>query len=543
MSAWLAALAELDPGQREQAGLEADPVGYAVSQKWLPPVRALEQGAEHFQVPFVELAYYQPDPAVLGLLAEDDLRRLGVMPLFRIQQQLYVAISRPEDLSIQDQVARLSGLMFEPVLCLHRDIEDALNRCLLTAENSGRALAAISSKVNMGETEEQKVVEDREAPTVRLVDHIIAQAIRLGASDIHLEPGCESVSLRYRIDGVLQEFPGPSPGVYPAVVSRIKISSGMDIAERRLPQDGRSQLTVDAKKYDLRVSIIPQIDGEGIVIRILNPYAIKLDLRSMGFEPDLLERYFQVLSKPNGLTLVTGPTGSGKSTTLYASLAKLNDKKRKIITLEDPVEYRLPGITQIAVNPEIGYTFGSGLRAILRHDPDTVLVGEIRDRDSAEIAMRAALTGHQLFSTLHTNDAPGAVTRLVDMGVPRYQVLSALRGVLSQRLVRRLCEVCKQPAQALGEAGLTLASGHSAFRAVGCAECNGLGYRGRVAVHEFLEITPAVRQLEYESASTQQITLASQSEGGYFPLKRSLEAKIGAGLTSFHEALALLEEQ
>ncbi len=548
MSGILDALPLLTAEQRLFASQSGDPIATVIQEKWMEPDALLRAASEYFRVPWLQLSRYQPDPEAVSLLSEEQARRLRLVPLFRLQDHLYVAVGNPQNLQVQDFVAKLTGLVVEPIFALPKDIEDALNRWMLTSEKTSKVLADITARVQQDVLGDQTaVLEDREAPTIKIVDHLITQAIRLGASDIHLEPFPDKILLRYRIDGHLREFPAPSSSIFNAVVSRIKISSGMDIAERRLPQDGRSSIEVDDRQYDLRVSIIPNLHGEGIVMRILNSHSIQLDLTALGFDPALLARYEKILKRPHGVILVTGPTGSGKSTTLYATLRKISDVSRKVITLEDPVEYQLAGITQIQVQPEIGYTFAAGLKAILRHDPDTVLVGEIRDLESAQIAIRAALTGHQMFSTLHTNDAPQAVTRLADMGVPLYQILASLNGVLAQRLVRRLCPRCKEPchpeASGLAALGLEADSEVTFFGPRGCQECNNIGYKGRVAVHELLDFTPTIRRLPPDQAYAETIADIASQEGAFFSLKTGLANKVRQGLTSIDEALALVVER
>ena len=364
----------------------------------------------------------------------------------------------------------------------------------------------------------------------------------MGASDIHLEPEGDKVFLRYRVDGVCHDYPPPPANLYAALVSRIKINANMDIAERRLPQDGRMSLTLDQKTYDMRVSVMPAVGGEAVVIRILNPQ-MDLELGNMGFDSRTLSRYERVLRKPHGIVLVTGPTGSGKSTTLYATLRKIHTREKKTITLEDPVENRMSGIVQIAVRPNIGYTFAAGLKAILRHDPDVVMLGEIRDAESAEVAFRAALTGHLLFSTLHTNSAPEALTRLIDMGMQPYQVAAALNGVLAQRLIRKLCPKCRQPVK-LGPEHLkslgisSLPPKVAIYGAKGCNECQNIGYKGRVAVYEFFELTPQMKALPPEQFRADVLKQMAVKDG-FTTLKQAAVGKLLSGLTSYGEVVSL----
>ena len=540
---WLDRL-NLSEEQRQQLREAAEPLEMVLERKWASESEAFQAASLHYNCPVVSLRRYQPDPETVRLLSEQQARRVRSVPLFRVGNRLYLAVSDPENLQSQDFVAQLTGMVIEPVLALGKDIDEALNRSMITDERSSQALEAMTAGV-VGETrtvQQLAVIEDRDVPTVKMVDHIITQAIRLGASDLHLEAFPHKILLRYRIDGQLREFPAPPKPVYAAIVSRIKITSSLDIAERRLPQDGRASMMVDDKKYDLRVSIIPNVHGEGIVIRILNPTAVSMDLTALGFERDILERYQRILARPHGVVLVTGPTGSGKSTTLYATLNQISGIAKKIITLEDPVEYQLANITQIQIQPEIGYTYAQGLRAILRHDPDVVLAGDIRDLESAQIAIRAALTGHQMFSTLHTNDAPQAVTRLLDMGIPFYQLQAALNGILAQRLVRRLCPRCRRPDESGLEAllDLGLRADQETFAPVGCPECNGIGYRGRVAVHELLDFTPSLRRLRGDQINAEDIAHQAATEGAFFTMGDSLRRKVLSGTTSVSEAMALL---
>ena len=540
---WLERL-NLSDEQREQLKQAAEPLEMVLDRKWATETEAFLAASLHYNCPVLSLRRYQPDPDAVRLLSEQQARRVRSVPLFRVGNRLYLAVTDPENLQNQDFVAQLTGLVIEPIMALSKDIDDALNRSMITDERSSQALEAMTADV-VGETktiQQSAVIEDRDVPTIKMVDHIITQAIRLGASDLHLEAFPHKILLRYRIDGQLREFPAPPKPVYAAVVSRIKITSNLDIAERRLPQDGRASIMVDDKKYDLRVSIIPNVHGEGIVIRILNPHAVSMDLTALGFERDILDRYQRILARPHGVVLVTGPTGSGKSTTLYATLNQISGIAKKIITLEDPVEYQLANITQIQIQPDIGYTYAQGLRAILRHDPDVVLVGEIRDLESAQIAIRAALTGHQMFSTLHTNDAPQAVTRLLDMGIPFYQLQAALNGILAQRLVRRLCPRCRRPDEGTLDAllDLGLRADQDTFVAVGCPECNNIGYRGRVAVHELLDFTPSLRRLRGDQINAEDIAHQAASEGAFFTMADSLRRKVLSGTTSVSEALELL---
>jgi type II secretory ATPase GspE/PulE/Tfp pilus assembly ATPase PilB-like protein len=546
MSDWLECLDSVPTEALEEARRSGTPYR-CLLDAGLATVGQLQVArSRYYKVPSLELSRYVPHPDSVGLLSEEQARKLKVLPLFQVKDHLYLAISDPEDLRTQDFVAKLTGMVVEPVLVLPEELEQALNRWLLTTDRAGQFIQEITSAAKpraVDGSTEAGLLEDREAPIIKLVDHMLSQAIRLGASDVHLEAFETRTLLRYRIDGVLHEYPSPPKSIYAGVVSRIKITSGLDISERRLPQDGRSSLVVDGRKYDLRVSVIPNLHGEGVVIRILNPYALKLDLEALGFSKQLLERYQRLISKPYGIVLVTGPTGSGKSTTLYSTLKRVTTLEKKVITLEDPVEYQLEGVTQIQIQPEIGYTFASGLKAILRHDPDIVLVGEMRDLESSQIAIRAALTGHQLYSTLHTNNAPQAITRLVDMGVAPYQVMASLNGVLAQRLVRRLCDRCKVvDERPCTHEGLEVSPGATLYRPGGCTECHQLGYKGRVAVYELLELTPSIRAMDVARITPEAIVALARQDNSFLSMARNAGEKLEQGITSLEEALTIVME-
>ncbi len=483
------------------------------------------------------LEKFHPQPEAVALVSEELARKFGVMPLFIDAGSLYLAVANPDDISSQDYLQTLTGLTIEPLATTRSDLEAALNRLFLTQEHSARAMQAQAVEEVRGDSGPAVVVEDSKAPAIQLVNYILGQAINMGASDIHLEPFPNRVMLRYRVDGVLHEFPAPPLHLARALVSRFKILSALDVAERRLPQDGRAQFTHNNAPYDLRVSIIPNLHGEGVVVRILDTHGGGKLLSDLGFEDAMRARYETLIQKPHGILLVTGPTGAGKSTTLYATLKQILTPKKKIITLEDPVEYFLEGVTQIPVHPSIGFTFATALRSVLRHDPDIVMLGEIRDPESAEIAVRASMTGHLVFSTLHTNDAPSAVARLLDMGIPGYLVMSSLTGVVAQRLLRRLCPKCKE-LRPISFEGMT-----QAYHPVGCVACNNLGYRGRVAVYELLEITPAVRALYAGATPASALVREAAREAGFRTLREDALEKMRAGVVSMEDVVALTMDE
>lgn len=518
-----------------------------MSQKFITPRAVLSIFSAHFHLPSLQLEHYHPREEALAKFNEEVARRFVALPLFQLGNRLYVAVTNPEDLSALDYLAQLTGLAIEPVLALRSAIEKGINRYFLSREQSEKTLKKIvQPKEKEEELSTDMRLEDKDAPVIKLVNHIFSQAIRLGASDVHLAPFRDRVWLRYRVDGILHEFPAPPVDLYRPLVSRIKILSNLDIAERRMPQDGRARIQIDERDYDLRISIVPNLHGEGVVIRVLDTGGVSKNLTDLGFDPALIAQYKKLIQKPYGIFLVTGPTGSGKTTTLYATLKETYSPKRHMLTLEDPVEYQLDGITQIQINSEIGYTFAHGLRSVLRHDPDTIMLGEIRDLESAEIAIRSSLTGHFVFSTLHTNDAPSAVSRLVDMGVPSYLIFASLVGVMAQRLVRRLCEDCKKK---IDPAGSDLAAlglkripeGGKLYGPVGCAGCSNLGYKGRLAIGELLEVSSAMRRLSPEQVTPGTLRdLAGKN--GFTTLRESALKLLHRGITSIEEVMSITEE-
>jgi len=521
---------------------------FLLSQESIPAELVLTALARHYRLPFIQLAAYHAEQDSISMVSEETARRFPILPLFRLDDKLFVALTNPEDIQVQDFLRQLTGLHTEPVLASHQDIESAINKNYLTQEKTAEAMGAYDETSTAAPNSKENIrIEDEDAPAIKLVNYIISQAINLGASDIHLESFAGSALLRYRVDGVLHEFPPPPLHLMRALVSRIKIISNLDVAERRLPQDGRASFQIEEIAYDLRVSIIPNLHGEGVVIRILDTAGTKKDLISIGMPPDVFARYEKIINRPYGIVLLTGPTGSGKTSTLYATLKRIFTTRRKFITLEDPVEYQIEGITQIQVNSEIGFTFAAGLRSILRHDPDVIMLGEIRDLETAEIAIRSSLTGHLVFSTLHTNDAPSAVTRLMDMGVASYLVLSSLNGVMAQRLVRVLCPACKvripfgaREQEMLGLTSIPVEA--EIFGPAGCPACGNLGYKGRQAISELLVITPEMRRLT-TSQLTPEVLRDLALKHGFANLRQSALSKLFAGLTSIEEVLSVTGEE
>ncbi|MBW3578297.1 MAG: type IV-A pilus assembly ATPase PilB [Actinobacteria bacterium] len=492
---------------------------------------------------FVDLAAIDVDPSAVSLISDAVAKRYNALPIGFEDGKLVVAMSDPSNVFAIDDIRTATGYDIRPIVATRQDIAQAISRYHRMSDDIGDVLAA---DLNAAPEEEQQdlsqvtaVVED--APIVKFVNLLITQAVQDRASDIHIEPGEKEIRVRYRIDGVLHEVMRSPRSIQSGVISRLKIMAEMDIAERRIPQDGRIGLVIGGKAIDLRVSTLPTVYGEKVVMRILDKSSVLLELKDLGFLPENYERYETSFRKPYGMMLVTGPTGSGKSTTLYATLNILNRPEVNIITTEDPVEYRLGGINQVQVNVKAGLTFASALRSILRQDPDIVLVGETRDRETAQIAVEASLTGHLVLTTLHTNDAPSAIVRLTEMGIEPFLVGSAVDCVLAQRLARRLCNGCKEPytptPATLKEAGFpedVVEARPEVFRAAGCSRCGKTGYRGRLAVHEVMAVTEEIERLCVERASSDEIMRVAVSQG-MARLRQDGLAKIMQGDTTIEE--------
>ena len=475
------------------------------------------------------------------------LRARLLLPIALSDGTLTVAMADPLDADAREAVARATGKRVEAQAGTEEELREAIEKAY---GESGASMERIVEQVSDevpetvagDERVEQLIGVASEAPIIRLVNFVMARAIERGASDIHIEPYEKALRVRYRIDGVLEDVESPPRRLQTAVVSRIKIMARLNIAESRLPQDGRVKLRIGGKEIDFRVSTIPTLYGASVVIRLLDQSSVPLNMGTLGFFPDTLSVFRPMVSAPYGMVLVTGPTGSGKTTTLYAALQEIKSPERKIITIEDPVEYQIPGVIQIQVKPQIGLTFASGLRSIVRQDPDVILVGEIRDRETAEIAIHSALTGHMVLSTLHTNDAAGAVTRLLEMGVEEYLLPSCLMGVLAQRLVRTICDACSAPRevpQALREEVLreTGSFPEGDLRiGRGCEACAGTGYRGRSGIFELLPVTEAVKGLILSRADSGAIRAKAVGEGMRL-LREDGWEKVRRGITTIEEVL------
>ncbi len=511
-----------------------------IEQGILTKDQVYEALADEFGVAYIDLENFMIDDEQISLIPEELARKYTVVPVFSLEGSLGLAMADPRNVEAIDQVSHRTGMAVDPYLAVEEDILKIIDRRfrnLGSVEDMIEDLEVTRLKEEEDEIPQLRDLSD-EAPITRLVNLILAQAVRDGASDVHIEPDEKVLRIRFRIDGVLYEVPSPPKRLKAAITSRIKVMSNLNIAENRKPQDGHIRMRVEGSDIDVRVSILPTVFGENVVLRILNPQSIAISLEDLGFTPDNLAKFKEVIFQPNGILLNTGPTGSGKTTTLYAALQTVNSMDKNIITVEDPVEYRLRLIRQVQVNPRAGVTFANGLRAILRQDPDIIMIGEIRDVETAEIAVQAALTGHFVFSTLHTNDAAGAIPRLIHMGVEPFLVASALEGIMAQRLARKICPQCRESYDPdpllLKSFNLELEAGVKFWRGRGCEHCRGTGYKGRVAVMELIAMSPALRRLTLAKAPGDEIKEQARSEGAVFMEDDALE-KVLAGVTSIEE--------
>jgi len=510
--------------------------------------------AHYFNLPYVDLDTYLIDEEVLKLVPEDLARRHTLIPLFKIGNTLTIAIDNPLNIHALDEVKSKTKMEVEIALSTEKKIKRAID-LRYGGKTRERALDQFSFKGRAepsGEEVEYRKTYDLQikdsnvpmegASVTQMFDLVMIQAIRDQASDIHFEPDEKELRVRFRIDGFLYEILTLPKALHPALTSRIKILAEMDIAETRLPQDGNFNVRMENRSFEIRVSTFPTIYGENVVLRLLDQTSPLLTLEELGFSDEMLHQYKQLLRKSNGMILVTGPTGSGKTTTLYASLNMINSLDKNIITIEDPVEYRLSLIRQTQVNPKAGITFATGLRSILRQDPDVIMVGEIRDLETSEIAIQASLTGHLVFSTLHTNNAPEAVTRLLDIGVEPYLISSSLIGVLAQRLVRTICPQCKIPAppdpellREVGDLVDSLKESPAFFRGKGCPFCKGSGYRGRIGIFELLLVNDRIRRLISEKASMEKIREVARETAGLRSFREDGLLKVLRGITTREE--------
>lgn len=504
--------------------------------------------AEEHGFDYVDLGEVAIPPQVVELVPESVARENVIMPMAEDNGSLKVLVSDPQDFETLEKLRFILNRQIDIAVAPREAINEAINRYYgQTGEESADSMLQefTDTAIDFTETETEdasaeEVIDENSAPVVKLVHLMITEAVQLRASDIHVEPFEERVRIRYRVDGVLHERDSPPRRLLGAILSRIKILAKLDIAERRRPQDGRIKITVGDKQLDLRVSVIPTNHGQSIVMRVLDPDNIRIGVRQLGLSEDKFQTFMSLIKRPNGIFLVTGPTGSGKTTTLYAALNSLNRPDRKIITAEDPVEYYLSGINQVEVKHNIGLDFARIIKAMLRQAPNVILVGEMRDLETASMGIQASLTGHLVFSTLHTNDAPSAVTRLIDIGVPGYLVASSVVAVLAQRLVRTICPKCKQPdspsEKELREAGISdeMAAQATFAKGKGCSNCQRKGFRGRIGIYELMVMSATIRDLAFAGASTQNIRKAA-IEGGMTTLYTDGIDKACKGITTLTE--------
>ena len=525
-------------GEKKLIGQILIELGFTTEEK---VTRAI---ASQAGVDYLSLEETTIDSVAASLIDPDSARRYRLLPIGFDKDRLIVAMFDPNDILAIDDIRLITGYEIKTVCVSGSELRAAIDQY-------GRATSAMEA----GEDEEQQPIEPEEVqniavskPAVQLANLIFNQASRDGASDIHIEPQEKSLRVRFRIDGVLHEVMQPPHRLYPPLVSRIKVIANMDIANRRIPQDGRTTLKIDRKVVDFRVASLPTAYGEKLTLRLLDRSARLITLPELGFPESQLKHFRKMINIPHGCVLVTGPTGSGKTTTLYAALTELNQIEKHIITVEDPIEYRLAGINQVQVNPQAGLTFATGLRSILRNDPDIIMVGEIRDRETARIAIESALTGHLVLSTLHTNDAAGAITRLGEMGIESYLTASSVIAVLAQRLVRQLCKKCREEYKVKREELLSAVPDFpvtqnepeiTLFKPVGCLQCSNTGYRGRKGVYELLIVSDKIKNLTLQQHSSGEIAETAVAEG-MVTLRQDGLSKVKLGLTSIEEALRVL---
>jgi len=523
-----------------------------IQKKFLQPNEILTALGIQLGIPCIkEIDHSTIDPEWIRDIPITYARQFEVLPMAVDEFAVTVVISDPFNLQCLDDLRVVFQKEVKPVLCESRVVLDSINRVYEKVRENIMSEISEDAEDDLQYDLEEPVdlleSSESDAPIIRFVNNLMFRAIKDKASDIHIEPYERDMVVRLRIDGVLYDVARPPKGLHAGISSRIKLMGELDIAEKRLPQDGRIKIKIAGKDVDLRLSVIPTAHGERLVLRILDKSSVRLDLTDLGFDAEAIKVINQLIHKKHGIFLVTGPTGSGKTTSLYAALTRINSIERNIITVEDPIEYDLKGVGQIQVNPKIGLTFASGLRAILRQDPDVIMVGEIRDKETAEIAIQASLTGHLVFATIHTNDAPGAVTRLVDMGVEPFLVSSSLLAVLAQRLVRKVCSKCVQfhvpPPIELENLGLdkNAFNGQKIATAKGCAECSGTGYKGRMVVHELMNIDDDMRTLIMEKTDSAVLKRAAVGKG-MISLRQNGIQKVLEGATTAVELVSVTQE-
>ncbi len=498
-----------------------------------------------YNVPAVDLEEHLPQENVVGMIPAEVATKFQVVPVRREGRVLTVAMANPDNIFAIDDIKFITGLEVTPVVATETAIKKAIDAIYDSADSLASIMKDMEDDFEIVEEYDDDIgsedVQSSDAPVVKLVNSLLTDAVGKGASDIHIEPYEKSMRVRYRIDGMLHEMMSPPFKMRAAITSRLKIMAELDIAEKRVPQDGRIKVRINTKPIDLRVSSLPTIYGEKIVMRILDKSNLEIDLTKLGFEVEALSKFTAAIEQPYGMVLVTGPTGSGKSTTLYSALNKINRPHSNIMTAEDPVEYNLEGINQVNVHEEIGLTFAASLKAFLRQDPNIIMVGEVRDLETASIATKAALTGHLVLSTLHTNDAASSINRLIDMGIEPFLAASSINAIVAQRLVRRLCEKCKQEVtlheETLREMGIMESPDElTVFQSRGCVSCNDTGYKGRLGLYEVMPVSPTIREMIIDRISTADIKKKAIEEGMLTLRADGLE-KFKKGRTSLEEVL------
>jgi type IV pilus assembly protein PilB len=533
-----------------------DAIRQFIEKKLLSESKLLYFLAQKFSLRSINLAQFEVKPEIIATVTGDLAKKAQAIPIQMNQRVLVVAIPDPTQLNLLDDLRFATKMNVEAVLTSFSSFDQAYMKYYAGTRDMGRALKQFKKeqgeddKISMIEQHQVHVVGDSagdDAPVISVVNGILSEAVRRGASDIHVEPYEKDFRVRFRMDGTLVDITHVPLEMKRAVVARFKIMSRMDIAESRIPQDGRIKIKLGQREVDFRVNSLPTLFGEKVVLRILSKGNLQLDMKTLGFEEEQLEIFRDGISQPNGMVLVTGPTGSGKTTTLYSALMELNKVTDNLSTVEDPVEYNLEGINQVQVNKEVGLSFAAVLRALLRQDPDTVLVGEIRDYETGEVAVQAALTGHLVLSTLHTNDTVSTITRLVNMGIEPFLVTASVNTIVAQRLLRKLCKSCKQPqtlpAQQIESIGLNkFSNGGGLYQPKGCRECNNTGYKGRVAIYEVLKYATELKEMTLAGRTAIEIKKAAIQDHGLQTLRISALKKAAAGITSVEEAVSMTVE-
>lgn len=548
----LISVTQLKKAQQEQQKTGARLATALIKVGAIEETKLTDFMSKQYGVPAIDLKEFNIDPEIIKLVPRETAEKHLVIPVNRAGSSLIVAMCDPANIIAIDDLKFRTNYAIEPVVASEPAIRDAIDRHYTAAGPSFEDIVGdldaddleVSAKEDAANIEEMTRAAD-DAPVIRLVNLILKDAIAKRASDIHVEPYEKDYRVRFRIDGVLYEVMKPPMKLRAAISSRLKIMAQLDISERRLPQDGRIKIKLGGgKEMDFRVSVCPTLFGEKVVLRLLDKESLQVDMTKLGFDPEPLAWFKSAIERPYGMVLVTGPTGSGKTTTLYSALAALNEASTNTSTAEDPVEYNFAGINQVQMNEEIGLNFAAALRSFLRQDPDTIMIGEIRDFETAEIAVKAALTGHMVLSTLHTNDAPGTVSRLLNMGIEPFMVTASLNLILAQRLCRRLCQACKRPAaevdqQALLDAGVhpDQIGNYMPFVPVGCRECNNRGYRGRVAVYEVMPFWDGLKEIVINGASSAELKQEA-IRLGMLTLRMAALSKVQAGLTTLEEAVS-----